>query len=248
MIDNINDCTVLNNGVKMPWLGFGVYQIEDGNEVESAVKYALESGYRSIDTAAVYKNETGVGNAIKERGVAREDIFLTTKVWNDDMRKSRTAQAFEESLEKLQTDYVDLYLVHWPVAGFYKETWEEMEAIYKSGRAKAIGVSNFLVPHLEDILQDCNVVPAINQIEFHPYLVQPELLSFCKSKQIQVEAWSPLMQGHIVEVPTIQEMAKKYNRSEAQVVLRWSLQHGVATIPKSSNPQRIFENMQVFEF
>ncbi len=248
MIDNINDCTVLNNGVKMPWLGFGVYQIEDGNEVESAVKYALESGYRSIDTAAVYKNETGVGNAIKERGVAREDIFLTTKVWNDDMRKSRTAQAFEESLEKLQTDYVDLYLVHWPVAGFYKETWEEMEAIYKSGRAKAIGVSNFLVPHLEDILQDCNVVPAINQIEFHPYLVQPELLSFCKSKQIQVEAWSPLMQGHIVEVPTIQEMAKKYNRTEAQVVLRWSLQHGVATIPKSSNPKRIFENMQVFSF
>ncbi len=248
MIDNINDCTVLNNGVKMPWLGFGVYQIEDGNEVESAVKYALESGYRSIDTAAVYKNETGVGNAIKESGVAREDIFLTTKVWNDDMRQSRTAQAFEESLEKLQTDYVDLYLVHWPVAGFYKETWEEMEAIYKSGRAKAIGVSNFLVPHLEDILQDCNVVPAINQIEFHPYLVQPELLSFCKSKQIQVEAWSPLMQGHIVEVPTIQEMAKKYNRTEAQVVLRWSLQHGVVTIPKSSNPKRIFENMQVFSF
>ena len=197
MISNINDTTTLNNGITMPWLGFGVYQIDEGDQVEAAVKYALETGYRSIDTAAVYKNEIGVGKAIQESGIPRKDIFLTTKVWNDDLRKKRTLQAFEESLEKLQTDYVDLYLVHWPVAGFYKEAWQAMEEIYASGRAKAIGVSNFLVHHLEDILSDSKVVPAVNQIEFHPYLVQPELLQFCKSHQIQVEAWSPLMQGHI---------------------------------------------------
>ena len=248
MISKISDVATLNNGVTMPYLGFGVYQVNEGNEVENAVKFALETGYRSIDTATVYGNELGVGTAIKESGIAREDIFLTTKVWNDDLRKQRTLKAFEESLEKLQTDYVDLYLVHWPVAGFYKQAWQAMEEIYASGRAKAIGVSNFLVHHLEDILSDGKVVPAVNQIEFHPYLVQPELLKFCQSNQIQVEAWSPLMQGHIVSVPTIKDMAKKYNKSEAQIVLRWDLQHGVVTIPKSVNPKRITENMQIFDF
>ena len=248
MISKISDVATLNNGLTMPYLGFGVYQVNEGNEVENAVKFALETGYRSIDTATVYGNELGVGTAIKESGIAREDIFLTTKVWNDDLRKKRTLKAFEESLEKLQTDYVDLYLVHWPVAGFYKEAWQAMEEIYASGRAKAIGVSNFLVHHLEDILSDGKVVPAVNQIEFHPYLVQPELLKFCQSNQIQVEAWSPLMQGHIVSVPTINDMAKKYNKSEAQIVLRWDLQHDVVTIPKSVNPKRIIENMQIFDF
>lgn len=248
MINSITDCTVLNNGLKMPWLGFGVYQITDGNEVEDAVKYALEAGYRSIDTASVYGNEVGVGKAIQESNVAREDIFLTTKVWNTDQRNRRTLDAFEESLERLQTHYVDLYLVHWPVAGFYKDTWKEMEKIYESGRAKAIGVSNFLVHHLGDILSDCKVVPAVNQIEFHPYLVQPELLQFCKTHQIQVEAWSPLMQGHITAVKVINDIAKKYNKTAAQVVLRWNLQHGVVTIPKSVNPDRIRENNQLFDF
>ncbi len=248
MINNINDCSILNNGLKMPWLGFGVYQIKEGNEVESSVKYALETGYRSIDTAAVYGNEAGVGKSIKESGIPRGEIFLTTKVWNEDQRKKRTLAAFEESLERLQTGYVDLYLVHWPVAGCYKDTWQEMETIYKSGRAKAIGVSNFLAPHLKDILKAGNIVPAVNQIEFHPYLVQPELLKFCRKHQIQIEAWSPLMQGHIISVTSIGEIGKKYNKSAAQITLRWNLQHGVVTIPKSVNPERILENKQVFDF
>lgn len=248
MMTNINDCARLNNGVKMPWLGFGVFQIEDGHKVEEAVKYALEIGYRSIDTASIYGNEIGVGKAIKESGIPREEIFLTTKVWNDDQRKGRTLEAFQESLERLETDYVDLYLVHWPVAHHYRETWQAMEEIYKSGRAKAIGVSNFLVHHLKDILSNCEIVPAVNQMEFHPYLVQPELLKFCQSHKIQMEAWSPLMQGNITSVETVQEIAEKYNKTPAQVALRWNLQKKVVTIPKSVNPNRITENMQLFDF
>ena len=178
MVRSIKDTTLLNNGVEMPWLGFGVFKINDGNEVEQAVRYALEIGYRSIDTATVYENERGVGKAIRESGIPRENIFLTTKVWNDDQRGKRTLTAFEESLKRLETEYVDLYLVHWPVKGFYQETWQVMEKIYQSGRAKAIGVSNFQVHHLEDILRDSQIVPSVNQVEFHPLLVQSELLRF----------------------------------------------------------------------
>ncbi|MEN3325062.1 aldo/keto reductase [Mariniflexile soesokkakense] len=248
MINNINDKTILNNGVKMPWLGFGVYLIEDGAAVNNAVRKALETGYRSIDTAAVYKNEIGVGKAINESGIAREDIFLTTKVWNDNLRKKRVSEAFEESLKKLNTDYVDLYLIHWPVNNFYLDAWNEMEKIYKSGRAKAIGVSNFMIPHLQNILNVCEVKPAVNQIEFHPLLVQPELLKFCKEQHIQLEAWSPLIQGQVTEINAISELAKKYGKSAAQIVLRWNLQHGVVTIPKSSKPDRIVENSELFDF
>lgn len=248
MIKDIKDCVPLNNGLKMPWLGFGVFQMKDDQEVEAAVKCALATGYRSIDTASVYRNERGVGKAIRESGIPREDIFLTTKVWNDDQRAKRTLAAFEESLKRLQTDYVDLYLVHWPVKDCYLETWRAMEVIYESGRAKAIGVSNFLVHHLEDVLRESRVVPAVNQIEFHPYLVQPELLRFCQSHKIQVEAWSPLMQGQVVTVPALQELAKQYGKTPAQIVLRWDLQHGVVTIPKSSRPERIAENAGVFDF
>ena len=248
MISNIKDCTILNNGLKMPWLGFGVFQMNDGQEVENAVKRALEIGYRSMDTASVYGNEIGVGKAIKGCSIPREEIFLTTKVWNEDQRKKRVLAAFEESLERLETEYVDLYLVHWPVNGFYKETWKIMEKIYNSGRARAIGVSNFLVNHLEDILRDCKVVPSVNQIEFHPYLVQPELLKFCQKHKIRVEAWSPLMQGQIVDVPSIQNLAEKYNKTAAQIALRWNLQHEVVTIPKSVKPARIAENAEIFDF
>lgn len=247
-MSSINDCTLLNNGLKMPWLGFGVFKVKDGPEVEQAVRCALDIGYRSIDTASVYGNERGVGKAIRESGIPREELFLTTKVWNSDQRKRRTLAAFQESLERLETDYLDLYLVHWPVGGDYQETWKVMEEIYQSGRAKSIGVSNFLIHHLEDILSDCQVVPSTNQMEFHPYLVQPELLRFCQSHKIQMEAWSPLMQGQIVSVPAIQKIAKTYNKSTAQVALRWNLQHEVVTIPKSVNPSRIKENTQIFDF
>ncbi len=248
MISSLKDCTVLNNGLKMPWLGFGVFQIKDGQEVEESVKHALEFGYRSIDTATVYKNERGVGKAIRDSGVSREDIFLTTKVWNDDQREKRILAAFEESLERLDTEYVDLYLVHWPVKDCYMDTWQEMEKIYQSGRAKAIGVSNFLVHHLEDILSASQVVPSVNQVEFHPFLLQPDLLKFCQSHEIQVEAWSPLMQGQIITEKTHQELAEKYHKTPAQIVLRWDLQHEVVTIPKSTHANRIAENAQIFDF
>ena len=225
----------------MPWLGFGVYQIDDGQKVELAVRQALEVGYRSIDTAAIYKNERGVGKAIRESGVPREDIFLTTKVWNSDQRAKRTMAAFEESLERLDAEYVDLYLVHWPVKGCYQET-------YQSGRAKAIGVSNFQIHHLEGILQISQVVPSVNQIEFHPFLVQPARLKFCQEHKIQVEAWSPLVQGEIVDVPAVQKLAEKYGKTPAQIALRWDLQHEVVTIPKSTHSNRIAENAQIFDF
>ena len=248
MIGRITDQITLNNGTEMPWLGYGVFKIRDGELVEGAVKQALEIGYRSVDTASLYGNEQGVGKAIRESGIQREEIFLTTKLWNDDQRQKRTLQAFDESMDRLGLDYVDLYLVHWPVAGFYEETWQAMQKIYESGRAKAIGVSNFQVQHLKDILSGGQVVPAVNQIEFHPFLLQAELLKFCEENSIRVEAWSPLMQGKIVSNPVVQKVAEKYNKTPAQVTLRWDLQHGVVTIPKSKTPQRIAENADIFDF
>ena len=247
-ITSLQDCTTLNNGVKMPWFGFGVFQSKDGEEVENAVKWALEAGYRSIDTAAIYGNEHGVGKAIRASGVPREEIFLTTKVWNDDMRTGRTLQAFNESLARLEMDYVDLYLVHWPVKGHYKETWKALEEIYRSGRVKAIGVSNFLVHHLNDILESGSIVPAVNQVEFHPYLLQSELRQFCRERGIQFEAWSPLMQGRVLTVPVVMQLAEKYGKLPEHIILRWDLQHGVITIPKSVHKERIITNTQVFDF
>lgn len=248
LIKNITDCTVLNNGLKMPWLGFGVFQVNEGEEVENSVKWALEAGYRSIDTAAVYRNERGVGKTMRQSGIPREEIFLTTKVWNEDQRTKRTLEAFDESLERLDTDYVDLYLIHWPVKGCYQETWKAMEEIYHSGRAKSVGVSNFLIHHLQDILENSDLVPAVNQVEFHPFLVQPELLNFCKEHQIQLEAWSPLIRGEIVSVSEVQRLAEKYQKTPAQIALRWDLQHEVVTIPRSIHRDRIEENSQIFDF
>lgn len=248
MIQSINDRTQLNNGLTMPWLGFGVYKLSEGAEVETAVRLALETGYRSIDTASVYGNERGVGRALRESGVPREEIFLTTKVWNDDQRARRVGEAFDESLECLGTGYVDLYLIHWPVAGCYRKTWDALQEIQRSGRAKAIGVSNFLVPHLQDLLRDGQTVPSVNQVEFHPWLVQPELRQFCRDRGVQFEAWSPLMQGKVGEIPVVKNLAENHGRTPAQIVLRWNLQHGVVTIPKSAHPERIVENAGIFDF
>ena len=247
-MNNINSHFTLNNGIQMPCLGLGVYLIPDGKAVEQAIVHALNVGYRCIDTAKIYNNERGTGTAIKHSATPRETLFITTKVWNDDQRAQRTLAAFDESLERLGLDYVDLYLVHWPVKGFYLKTWQAMEEIYQSGRARAIGVSNFTQTQLEHLLQHCQIPPAVNQVEFHPQLAQPALLEFCQTKNIQVQAWSPLMQGEVDKYPEIIALAEKYNKTPAQVILRWNLQQGVATIPKSANPERIKENAAIFDF
>ncbi|MUT65114.1 aldo/keto reductase [Paenibacillus sp. NEAU-GSW1] len=231
----------------MPWLGLGVYKSQEGEQVEKAVEYAFEAGYRHIDTAAAYGNEEGVGRAVAASGLAREELFITTKVWNSDQGYESTLQAFENSRRRLGLDVIDLYLVHWPVAGKYKETYRALEKLYKEGYIRAIGVSNFLVPHLTDLLADCEIVPAVNQVEFQPFLTQPELQTFCRDKGIQLEAWSPLMQGNL-DVPLLKEIGEKYGKSAAQVVLRWDLQKGVVTIPKSVRKERVAENADLFNF
>ncbi|HZG17565.1 MAG TPA: aldo/keto reductase [Candidatus Bathyarchaeia archaeon] len=247
MAQPLLESTTLNNGVKLPWLGLGVWRVKEGDEVISSVKHAIQSGYRSIDTAAVYGNEEGVGQAIKESGVAREELFITTKVWNSDQGYESTLQAFETSRKKLGLEYIDLYLIHWPVKGKYVETWKALEKLYKDGLVRAIGVSNHQIHHLQDIMEASEIVPAVNQVEFHPLLTQKELLGFCKDKGIQLEAWSPLMQGNL-DVPLLAELAEKYQKTPAQIVLRWDLQNGVVTIPKSITPHRIEENSNIFDF
>jgi methylglyoxal/glyoxal reductase len=245
---NLSDCAVLANGAKMPWLGLGVWKAKEGGEVENAVKTALRVGYRSIDTAAIYGNESGVGKAVRESEIPREELFITTKVWNADQGYDSTLKAFEASLERLGMEYVDLYLIHWPVKGKYKETWKALEKLYKDGRVRAIGVSNFQVHHLEDLLQDAEIKPMVNQVELHPYLTQRELRDYCSRNGIVLEAWSPLMRGKVAEVPEIVELAAKYGKTPAQIVLRWNLQIGVVTIPKSVNEARIRENADLFDF
>ncbi|MCY6372062.1 aldo/keto reductase [Clostridium ganghwense] len=244
---NTNDCTILNNGVKMPWLGFGTFKVEDGNKVVDAVKKALEIGYRHIDTAAIYGNEAGVGQALKESGVKREDIFLVSKVWNSEQGYESTLKAFNDSLAKLETDYLDLYLIHWPKE-LTKETWKALEKLYKEGRVKAIGVSNFKVHHLEKLMRDAEIMPMVNQVEFHPQFPQTELIDFCKKNNIQLTAWGPLMQGKIFELPIMKELSQKYNKSIAQIALRWDLQMEVVTIPKSIKSERIKSNSEIFDF
>jgi diketogulonate reductase-like aldo/keto reductase len=247
-ITDIKGGFTLHNGVEMPYFGLGVYLSKDGTEVINAVKWAIEHGYRHIDTAAVYDNEEGVGEGIRASGIPREDIFLVSKVWNTEQGYDSTIKAFETSLKKLNTEYLDLYLIHWPVKGKYKETWKALEDLYRQKRIRAIGVSNFLRHHLEDLLKEASIVPMVNQMEFHPYLVQQELLNYCNSKKIQYEAWSPLMQGKIFEMDVFKEMAEKYEKTIAQLVLRWDLQKGVITIPKSSKKQRIVDNAAIFDF
>lgn len=247
-ITDINGTVTLANGVKMPYFGLGVFKTKEGKEVIDSVTYALDAGYRHIDTAAIYQNEEGVGLAIEQNKTNRKDIFLTSKVWNADQGYDSTLKAFDTSLQKLKTTYLDLYLIHWPVKGKYKDTWKAMEKLYADGRVKAIGVSNFLQPHLEDLLQSADVVPMVNQLEFHPYLVQQPLLDFCNQHKIQYEAWSPLMQGKIFEIPLLKELAEKYKVTIPQLVLRWDLQKGVVTIPKSIRQDRIISNAGLWNF
>lgn len=248
MPNSLQDTTTLHNGVKMPWFGLGVFKVKEGEEVIDSVKAAIKNGYKSIDTAAVYKNEEGVGRAIKEAGVPREELFITTKVWNSDQGYDSTLAAFETSLNKLELDYIDLYLIHWPVEGKYKDTWKALEKLYKDGRVRAIGVSNFHVHHLEDLLSIAEIKPMVNQIEYHPHLIQKEVHEFCKREGIQLEAWSPLKQGVLLTEPVIIEIAEKYKKTPAQVILRWDLQNEVVTIPKSTKEERLISNADIFDF
>ena len=232
----------------MPYLGLGVFKSKNGAEVENAVKYALDAGYKHIDTAAIYKNEEGVGNAIKKHAVPREELFITSKVWNGDQGYDATIKAFEASLERLQTDYLDLYLIHWPVKEKYNDTWKALETLYNDGRVKAIGVSNFLKHHLLDLMQHSSIDPMVNQIECHPLLVQQDLNDFCEEYHIQYEAWSPLMQGKLFHNEELNMLAHKYKKTVAQIILRWHIQKGVVIIPKSVHQERIVENAHLFDF
>lgn len=241
----------LNNDVKMPQLGLGVWRVSDDEAVE-AVSAAVDAGYRLIDTAALYDNERGVGKGVRQSGGAREELFITSKVWNSDQGYEQTLKAFDDSLERLGLDYLDLYLIHWPVpsAGLYADTWRALEEIYKSGRVKAIGVSNFNVEHLEKLLETAKVVPTVNQVECHPHLAQNELREYCQGKGIQLESWRPLggPQGDLMSDVTIVNIADKHNRTPAQILLRWNVQLGNVVIPKSVHADRIKQNAEVFDF
>ena len=239
----------LNSGTTIPQLGLGVFKAHNGNQAENAVKWALEAGYRHIDTAMIYGNEESVGSAIKKSDIPREEIFLTTKLWNDDIRKGRIREAFHESLAQLQTDYVDLYLIHWPADG-YAQAWIEMETLYAEGKIRAIGVSNFQIHHLKSLAKIAKVVPAVNQIESHPYFHNQEVSNYCRENSIAVQVWSPLggTGGNLLEDDTLAVLARRYGKSPAQIVLRWHIQRGVIVIPKSIHKNRIFSNIDIFDF
>ena len=242
----------LNNGVTMPQIGLGVWQAKDGQEVETAVSSALASGYRLIDTAAVYGNESGVGRAIANSGIPREDIFITTKVWNADQGYDETLAAFDKSLERLGLEYIDLYLIHWPVPAKdkYIDTWRALEKLYSDGKVRAIGVSNFTIEYLERLLNETTVIPAVNQVELHPRLSQVALRSYCTEHAIAVESYSPLggTGGDLLNEPLFSEIGQKYDKSAAQVVLRWHIQNSLVVIPKSVTPERIAQNIDIFDF
>ena len=235
----------LNNGVKIPQLGFGTWKLKDGEEAYNATRWALEGGYRHIDTAHIYRNEASVGKAIKDSGIKRDELFITTKLFNT--QHFNPEKAINGSLEKLGLDYLDLYLIHWPVR-VRARTWRKLEQFLKQDKARAIGVSNFTIKHLENLLAETEVIPAVNQVEFHPYLYQKELKEYCESKAIAVEAYSPLTHGEKIDDNDITEIAQKYHRSNAQIMIRWSLQLGNIVLPKASQRAHIKENFDVFDF
>lgn len=242
---------VLNNGVAIPQLGLGVWQASD-EEAEHAVGAALNAGYRLIDTAAMYQNEQGVGRAINNSGIPREEVFVTTKLWNTNQGYDKALEAFDLSLTKLGLDYLDLYLIHWPVPvqDKYLETWKAFEKLYSAGKVKAIGVSNFMPEHLDNLLSECEVVPAVNQIEVHPDFQQNSVRAYCADKGIAVESWSPIggSGGTLLDDPDLADIADKYGKSPAQIAIRWHIEKGLIVIPKSVHEQRIIENIDVFDF
>ncbi|HVY47747.1 MAG TPA: aldo/keto reductase [Minicystis sp.] len=238
----------LNNGVEIPQVGLGVFRAAAGEETRRAVRWALEIGYRHVDTARVYGNEQDVGEAIRESGVPREEVFVTTKLWNSDHGKDKAARACEESLKRLGFDYVDLYLIHWPQEGLRRESWKALTKLLESGKCRAIGVSNYTIRHLEEVLSTSDVVPAVDQVELSPFLHQKKLLDFCEKKKIVVEAYSPLVKGKRMQHPTVVKVAQKVGKTPAQVLIRWSMQHGCVVIPKSVKKERIDENFGVFDF
>lgn len=240
----------LNNGVEIPSVGLGVFRIEDNKEAQRVVETALAVGYRHVDTAMIYQNEEAVGKAIKASGIPREEIFVTTKLWNADQREGKVKEALEASLKKLGTDYIDLYLIHWPVANKIQDAWKKMEQLYNSGKIRAIGVSNFKAHHLDKLKEVSDFVPAVNQIELHPYLIQQADLNYCNRAGIRVEAWSPFAANKtdLFEERILIALADKYAKTPAQVILRWDYQRGVIVIPKSANENRMRENLDIFDF
>ena len=250
MIKSLNDCAVLNNGVEMPRLGLGVFKVEDGQVLIDAIKYAVDAGYKLVDTAAIYQNEKGVGTAIKQCSVPREELFITSKVWNSAQGYDSTLKAFDITMADLQLEYLDLYLIHWPLPKNrnYIPTWKAMEKLYKEGRIRAIGVSNFEPEWIQDIIDECETVPMVNQVECHPYFQQEKLRAYCKEKNVVLQAWAPLAQGKIFGDEKLIKLAEKYGKSVAQLVIRWGLQSGFTTIPKSIQQDRIISNADVFDF
>jgi diketogulonate reductase-like aldo/keto reductase len=256
LMKSLKDCYKLHNGVCIPCIGFGTWKISDGDVCVSAVKTALSVGYRHIDTAVAYGNEESVGLAIRQSGIPREELFITSKLWNNAHGYKETMEAFEQSMERLRLDYLDLYLIHWPNPIKYRNcwqdanagTWKAFEELYKAGRIRSIGVSNFRIHHIDELMQTAAVVPMVNQIRLCPGDTQDELVEYCRKRNILLEAYSPLGSGLIFDSPEMKAFAEKYNKSISQICIRWSLQMGFLPLPKSVNPERIKENSEVFDF
>lgn len=243
----------LYNGIEIPEIGFGTWHIKDEKELEFSIKTAVENGYTHIDTASKYKNEELIGNTIEKYNIPRENLFITSKLWNEDKGYDNTIKAFQETLDRLKTDYLDLYLIHWPMTAdnweeLNAETWRAFEDLYKMGKVKAIGVSNFMIQHMESLRKTANILPMVDQIEFHPGMMQKEILEYCRNNNIVVEAWSPLGSGRMLDNEDLKRIADKYKKSVAQICVRWCVQNNVIPLPKSTHLERIKDNIDIYDF